>query len=134
MPTMTEKPTIVHVIDDLSRGGAETLLLDLLSELNIHYNVVLVNLNSHSEFEPAYVQCAHRYILNYSHKAKFPLVVYKLKQIIKKHKPVLVRSQLYWSTIFARLACPKHIPFVFSIHVTHSDETFLPTRKGNMLK
>src|SRR6185503_2660035 len=50
------------------------------------------------------------------------------------HKPVLVRSQLYWSTIIARLACPKNIPFVFSLHLTQSDEAFNHTAKGKLLK
>ena len=131
---MNDKPVIVHIIDDLGRGGAETLLVDLLKELSNHYNIILVNLKAHTDFDLSELKCQRRYVLNYNYNIKFPLAVWRLKRIIKKHKPVLVRSQLYWSTIFARLACPKNIPLVFSLHLTQSDEAFRKTPKGYLLK
>ena len=134
MTGMTDKPTIVHVIDDLNRGGAETLLVDLLKELSNHYNIVLVTLKKHTEFDAADVKCQYRYVLGYDYNVKFPLAVYRLRKIIRKHKPVLVRSQLYWITIIARLACPNNVPFVFSLHVTQSDEAFRHSPKGRLLK
>jgi glycosyltransferase involved in cell wall biosynthesis len=45
-----------------------------------------------------------------------------------------VRSQLYWSTLIARLACPKKIPLVFSVHLTLSDGSFRFNRKGAIIK
>lgn len=129
-----DKQTIVHVIDDLGRGGAETLLVDLLKELQIRYNIILVTLTSYSEFDEKEITCQYRYSLGYNSKLKLPIAIYKLKKIIKKHKPVLVRSQLIWSTIIARMACPKKIPFVFSVHVTLSDGAFKFTKKGIILK
>lgn len=131
---MTDKPTIVHVIDDLGRGGAETLLVDLLKDLGNSYNIVLVTLTDYSEFDEKDIRCRHRYSLNYKGKFSIPAVIRRLKNIIRKHNPVLVRSQLYWSTIITRLACPKHIPLVFSVHVTLSDGSFKFTRKGVILK
>jgi glycosyltransferase involved in cell wall biosynthesis len=46
----------------------------------------------------------------------------RLKKIIKQVQPDLVRSQLYWSTIVTRLACPKDVPFVFSVHATLNED------------
>jgi len=40
---INDKPTNVHVIDDIGRGGAETLLVDLLKDLTKHYNIVTCN-------------------------------------------------------------------------------------------
>ncbi len=131
---MSEKKTIVHVIDDLGRGGAETLLVDLLKDLSNHYDIVLVTLTSTSDFNEKDIKCRYRYSLDYKGKLSIPSVIYKLRKIIKRHKPILVRSQLYWSTIFSRLACPRSIPFVFSVHVTLSDGSFSFTRKGKILK
>ena len=128
------KPVIVHVIDDLGRGGAETLLVDLLKDLGDHYDIVLVTLTNYSEFDESEIRCAHRYSLDYTGKLSLPTVIGKLRKIIRKHQPVLVRSQLYWSTIITRLACPKNIPLVFSVHVTLSDGSFSFTRKGVILK
>ena len=132
--TDTNKPTIVHVIDDLGRGGAETLLVDLLKDLTRYYNIVLVTLTDHSEFDEKEINYSHRYCLNYKSKLSFPGVIKRLRKIIREHKPVLVRSQLYWSTIVARLACPRDIPLVFSVHITLSDGIFKFTRKSILLK
>ncbi|HYV55247.1 MAG TPA: glycosyltransferase [Chitinophagaceae bacterium] len=134
MTGMNNKPTIVHVIDDLNRGGAETLLVDLLKELSNHYNVVLVTLKKELEFDPSEVKCQYRYVLGYNYNIKLPLAAYRLRKIIRKHKPVLVRSQLYWSTIIARLGCPRNIPFVFSYHTIQSHEAFRRSPKGRLLK
>ena len=134
MRIMTEKPVIVHVIDDLGRGGAETLLVDLLKDLQYYYTIVLVTLTDYSEFDALEVKCAYRYSLGYKGKLSLPRTIKRLRKIIRKHRPVLVRSQLYWSTIVARFACPRNIPLVFSVHVTLSDGSFTFTRKGAILK
>ena len=131
---MSNKPVIVHVIDNLSRGGAETLLVDLLKDLQYHYDIILVTLNSFSEFSEEEIVCKKRYNLEYAGSFSFFKTIRALRKIIRKHKPVLVRSQLYWSTVITRLACPKHIPVVFSVHVTLSDGSFKFTRKGVILK
>jgi glycosyltransferase involved in cell wall biosynthesis len=128
------KPTIVHVIDNLCRGGAETLLVDLLKDLSQHYNIILVTLNEGSDFDEKEVKCQYRYSLGYTSKFKFVSAVRQLKKIIKRHQPVLVRSQLYWSTIISRVACPKDIPLVFSVHFTFSDAAFEIRRKGGIIK
>src|SRR5688572_26564472 len=131
---MTNKPTIVHIIDDLGRGGAETLLVDLLKDLGDHYDIVLVTLTDQCEFDPAEIRCRYRYSLDYTSKLGLFNAIAKLRKIIRKHNPVLVRSQLYWSTIIARLACPKKIPLIFSVHLTLSDGSFKFTRKGIVFK
>jgi glycosyltransferase involved in cell wall biosynthesis len=137
---MSDKPVIVHVIDNLGRGGAETLLVDLLPELGNHYDIVLVTLTDYIEFDPSEISCKHRYSLDYNYAADLRSLIglfraaRKLKNIIKKHKPVLVRSQLYWSTMVARLACPKQIPLIFSVHITLSDGIFYFNTKGRLLK
>jgi len=134
MKKMSEKKTIVHVIDDLGRGGAETLLVDLLKDLSDYYNIVLVTLSSVSDFDKNEIRCQQQYSLEYKGLRDIPVAILKLRKIIKKHNPVLVRSQLYWSTLIARMACPKKIPFVFSVHVTLSDGSFSFTKKGKLLK
>jgi glycosyltransferase involved in cell wall biosynthesis len=110
---------IVHVIDNLERGGAETLLLDLLPVLSEHYNIILVTLEDRNEFdENVYQYCYKHYCLDHKGNMYLPRTVYRLSQIIRNHQPVLVRSQLIWSTIITRLACPNKIPLVFSVHIT----------------
>ena len=131
---MAEKKTIVHVIDDLGRGGAETLLVDLLKDLGNYYNIVLVTLMPNLEFNESDIHCQYRYCLNYKGRLSSPAAVVKLRKIIKKHKPVLVRSQLLWGNIIARAACPKNIPLVFSVHLTVSDGIYKFKRRGIIYK
>ena len=57
MDMKSGKPVIVHVIDDLGRGGAETLLVDLLKDLGDHYDIVLVTLTNYSEFDESEIRC-----------------------------------------------------------------------------
>ena len=110
------KKTIVHVIDSLGRGGAETMLVALLPDLNKIYNVVLVTLNHVEDFESGQLKVYKRYSLDCTTKFDMIRAIFKLKKIIKQHKPSLVRTQLFWSTIVGRLATPVYTPFIFSIH------------------
>ena len=108
---------IVHVVESLDRGGTETLLIDLLPELNKHYRIVLVTLKPGNTFGDSIIKtCYGYYCLNYKGYQSFISSIIKLKKIIRKHDPVLVRSQLILGTLIARLACPRDKPFVFSIH------------------
>lgn len=116
------KKTIVHVIDDLGRGGAETLLVDLLPDLALEYDIILVTLGSKVEFSPQQIVCKERLCLNYQGIRDIVPAALRLKKIIRQYKPHIVRSQLYWSTIITRIACSKKIPFVFSVHATMNED------------
>ncbi|MEO7045157.1 MAG: glycosyltransferase, partial [Ferruginibacter sp.] len=128
------KQTLVHVIDNLGRGGAETMLVSFLRDLDDAYNVILVTLTDVQEFSEDEIICNKRYNLNYKSIKDLPKTVFKLRHIIKKHKPVLVRSELYWSTIISRLACPNKIKFVFSIHSQLSRDGFSKNKLALLLE
>jgi glycosyltransferase involved in cell wall biosynthesis len=118
------KKTIVHVIDSFGRGGAETMLVALLPELSKAYDVILVTLNSDDDFENDRVNVYKRYCLHCNSRFAMPAAVLKLKKIIRRHAPALVRTQLFWSTIIGRLATPATIPFIFSVHSKLSLDAF----------
>jgi glycosyltransferase involved in cell wall biosynthesis len=108
------KKTIVHIIDNLGRGGAETMLITVLQHLQA-YNNVLVTLTAENEFaEP--LPCNQYYCLHANSKWHIPAAAIKLRRIIKRHQAVLVHSHLFWSTAVARLATPAKIPLVTTIH------------------
>jgi len=111
-----QKKKIVHVIDNLVRGGAETLLVDLLPDLVKEYHITLVTLSPELEFEREQLACDEYISLQFTGPRSVFSTANKLKDIIRKIKPDLVRTQLFWSTIVGRLACPKEIPLFFSIH------------------
>lgn len=125
---MREKPVIIHVIDSLQRGGAETLLINLLPVLNRYYDIILVTLIPENDFDEELIVCKERYCLQYKGATSILASVFALRKIIKKHRPAIVRAQLYTSSLIARLATPKKVPFVFSIHTFQGIENYTKNR------
>lgn len=119
------KKTILYVIDNLERGGAETLLVGILPDLQNKYEVILVTLSDGCAFKNEEIACS-RLISLAQHKGKFSFVssIVKLRKIIKKHRPDLVHAHLVNSSIVARLACPRHIPVAISLHSMLSENVF----------
>lgn len=121
---MQAKPTILYVIDSLTRGGAETLLVDLLPDLSVSYQVVIVTLYDGCDFDESKMAGTKRYCLFYSGFKSIPACVLKLRKILKEHQPLLVHAHLYTSSLIARIATPEKVPLVFSIHTMLSIENY----------
>jgi L-malate glycosyltransferase len=114
-PQSTKK-TLLHVIEYMGRGGAEVMLVKLLKELT-EYNNIVVALNPQNHFtEEEFDPNSNYYSLNMGSFSRFPLAVLKLNQLIKKHNIHLVHSHLFTATLVARLAVPKKIPLITTIH------------------
>lgn len=111
---MSSKKTILHIIDFMGRGGAEVMLVKVLKELKEYHNIV-VTLNPKNNFGDEFT-CDEYHCLNMGSFAKFPIAVIKLKKFIKQHKIDIVHSHLFSATLVARLATPKKIPLVTTIH------------------
>jgi glycosyltransferase involved in cell wall biosynthesis len=116
MKHTNEQKTILHIIQNFGRGGAETAVWGVLKNLKDYRNIV-VTLDPLNEFgEPP--ECEAYYCLNLKSYYYFPLAIPKLRRIIRRHKVDLVHSQLYWSTVIARFATPARIPLVTSIQAS----------------
>ena len=98
---------IVHVIDSLRVGGTENQFLALLPELARDHEIVLVTLDDRDRTGLGELPVSRRYSLAFSGPRSLLRCALKLRKIIAAEKPDLVRSQLYWSSIIARLATPK---------------------------
>lgn len=108
------KKTILHIIQDLNRGGAENILVTTIKELCEYRNIV-VTLFSGNQFKEEF-RADMYYNLNMKHGLFFPFYVKKIRQIIKENKVDLVHSRLPYSNFLARLATPTNIPLVTTIH------------------
>lgn len=113
------KKTILHIIQNFGRGGAETAMVGAVNRLT-EYNNIVVALNSLNQFGDE-LKCDKYYCLNLSSYYMFPLAIPKLRKIIRDEQVDIVHSSLYWSTILARMACPKKIPLVTSIQAALSN-------------
>jgi glycosyltransferase involved in cell wall biosynthesis len=123
-----QKQTIIILINNFARGGAEILLVGILPELNQRYNVILVTLTDDNDFRGDEIICSQKYTLGFTTKFSIIKCIQKLKKIIRRHKPSLVHAHLVFSSLFARIACPASIPLVYTIHSTLSKDIFSNSR------
>ena len=108
------KKTILHFIYDLGRGGAETMLVRVLKELP-EYNNIVVTLYNDNQFEKE-LEGTTCICLNQSSLLFFPFTAIKLRRLIKQYKVDIVHTHLFWPTLIARMATPKKIPLITTIH------------------
>ena len=113
---MTEKKTLIFVIDNLKRGGAETLLIGILPRLSAHYRIILVTLSGHKEFSAAQLQYCTHLSLGFRGKLSLLTAVYRLSVIIKKYRPALIHAHLTLSSQIARMANRGRFPMAISLH------------------
>ncbi|MFT3978946.1 MAG: glycosyltransferase [Ferruginibacter sp.] len=113
---MNSKPTILIVIDNFGKGGAEMLLVGIMPVLQQKYKVVLVILKD--EFDFSKEQLGDAEVIRMYVKSKFSYLaaVFKLKKIIYKYRPSLIHAHLVYSSFVARIAAPAKIPLIFSVH------------------
>ena len=119
-----EKKTLLLVIDNLVKGGAEVLLVGMLPELNQRYQVILVTLKNDCEFRNEDLFYTEKYSLGFKNKFSIISCVLKLRKITKKHRPDLIHAHLIYSSLIARMACPSKIPLLYSIHGELSKSDF----------
>lgn len=125
---------IVHVIDSLALGGTENQFLSLLPDLARDHEIILVTLKDDDRTDFGELPVTRRYCLNFTGPRSLPATAWRLRRIIAREKPDLVRAQLYWSSVAARLATPRSVPLVFSIHSTMSEDGYLKRREALWLE
>lgn len=123
---------ILHVIDSLARGGAETLLINTIERLPDDEHI-LINISGKFEFEEQIKLKFTYYSLNCTSKVQWVSGILRLKKIIRKHKPDLVHAHSYLAALFSKFICPRAIPFFYSIHAIYSS-TFLAGRWARKLE
>lgn len=121
------KKTILHIIDSLGRGGAETMLVTVVKQLP-EYNNIIVTLSPGNEFGST-VEQYDIYCLNMGSPLQVPLAAIKLRKIIRENNVTIVHSHLFWSTVVARLGVPKNISLITTIHTFISSAAeYMPWR------
>jgi len=113
-----QKKTIIHFIFSLGRGGAETMLVQVLKELK-EYNNIVVTVFEDNHFENE-LQCSEYICLNKRSLWSLPISIYEFRKLIKKYKPDLVHSHLVLTNFIARLGTPRNIPLITTIHTSVS--------------
>lgn len=119
---MEQQKTILHLINSLGRGGAETLLKNTIPLLP-EYHHVICYLNKPDDFKEDFkdyqVICLH-------HRSKLQVLssIRQIRGIIRKHNVAIVHAHLLESTWLGRLATMKNVHFVSTIHSVLSKDAF----------
>ncbi|MEO6488857.1 MAG: glycosyltransferase [Ferruginibacter sp.] len=107
------KKTILHFIYDLGRGGAETMLVQVLKNLK-EYNNIVVTMDPLHHFEDE-LECTKFICLRQS-PFLFPVTAFRLRRIIKQYNVDIVHTHLFWPTLIARMGVPKNVQLITTIH------------------
>lgn len=108
------KKKLIHFIFNLGRGGAETMLVRVIRELNEYENIV-VTLFPVDHFGDE-LKCDKLICLNLRSLFGLPFSIFTFRRLVKQEKPDLVHTHLFWPTLIGRFAVPKKIPLITTIH------------------
>jgi glycosyltransferase involved in cell wall biosynthesis len=122
------RPHVFLLIDEMLKGGAETLLAGTIPALSASYRITLVTLGPGNAFPEIIPFCEQHLMLPFRGIASLPACVWALRKHIRVHQPDLVHAHLFWSSMIGRLACPKRIPFLQTIHSIMSEDVFRGSR------
>jgi L-malate glycosyltransferase len=108
------KKKIIHFIFNLGRGGAETMMVRVIKELP-EFEHIVVTLFPLNHFGKE-LQCDKQICFNFTSLFQLPLGIFKFRKLVKKERPAIVHTHLFWPTIIARLGMPRRIPLITTIH------------------
>lgn len=109
-----KKKTIMHIINSLALGGAESLLVGTISEL-IDYENIVILLKNENDFGDI-KNCSHIYCIDFNSKKDVINSLCVLRKIIRQYNPNIIHAHLIESTLIARMACPSNVKFLFTVH------------------
>ena len=126
---------VLHLIDTLAVGGAETLVVESLNRLAVshpqdrHYLATLFDAGPLT----ANLRDAGRYLHLGFETGRALGLVRRLRAFIRENQIQIVHSHLYRSTVFARLAIPKGVRLVSTYHTGFHNPASIEFSRRNLL-
>lgn len=122
------KPHLFLLIDDMLKGGAETLVAGTIPALSASYRISLVTLGEGHAFPEIIPFCERQLVLPFHGISSVPTCVWTLRRFIQQHQPDIIHSHLFWSSLIGRMACPKRIPFLQTLHSIMREDVFVGSK------
>jgi glycosyltransferase involved in cell wall biosynthesis len=119
---------IIHIIDNLRRGGAETLLLDVVRNLK-DYNHHIITLTDHNGFNIDELAGMKIHSLGFRSMLSYPVIIVRLRNLLRQLKPTLIHAHLPFASFLARVCRPAGVPLFISVHNNYSDSLKAVSRK-----
>lgn len=121
------KINVLHIINAMHVGGAETLLANSLAcgGLQQNCNNILVFLGGPSHLLNRIDKDVIIINLNYTSYLKLPKILLQIRKIIKRYKIDIIHSHLSPVGSYTRFIAPPKIPLVHTLHImyTHDKDT-----------
>jgi glycosyltransferase involved in cell wall biosynthesis len=114
---------LLHIIDTLAIGGAETLLIKTIHDLSDYENHLIILGKPDTLIDRLPASCK-RTVLNFRSYKDVWSTARKVKKYIFDNNIQIVHSNLYWSNVVARLACPHSVKLFNSIHAISSEASY----------
>ena len=115
---MNSKPKVLHIITGLRRGGAETMLINLLTfykEESCFEHIILSLISDNDFHEEIKITGIKVYSLNIRSFALFPFYFIKLNRMVNSINPSIIQGWLYHGNIAVKIS-KMQLPYLFSIH------------------
>lgn len=118
------KTRVLHVINSLATGGAETLLANSLAPggLNEHTENFLLYFNKSSGLLNLVDKSVTVICLNYTGGFDIFRLLKAIRKTIVKNRIDIVHTHLTPAGVYTHLVCPRNVPHVHTIHSTYSME------------
>jgi len=119
---MEQQKTILHLINSLGRGGAETLLKNTILLLP-EYKHIICYLNDPDDFKE---ELSEHTVICLRHRSRLQTFssINRIRKIIRQYRVDIVHSHLLESTWLGRLANNRRVSFVTTIHSVLSKDAF----------
>jgi glycosyltransferase involved in cell wall biosynthesis len=121
-----ELKRIVHIIDNLSIGGAEILIINTIKKMP-GYEHHIITLTPQVDFknidELAVLHC-----VRHSGWGRIFETCSKIKSLVHQLNPLIIHAHLFLSSFLSRLALGHRNDFVYSIHNLYSATIFKNSR------
>lgn len=115
MVSVAMKPTIIHIIQSLARGGTETLLVGVIKAMP-QYEHRIISLQKRNEFPGELDESIITY-LNLKGYASLPKLVLQVRALLKPFQgKAIVHAHMFWANIISRFAVPRNMPLFNSYH------------------
>jgi len=124
---------ILHCIDNLGRGGAESQLVQTLLNMdNNRFENYVCYLRPPSDLEAAIVRSGLPVTnLNISSPRSWLRAILRLKRLVREHHIELIHASTSYSNVYAPIVgAIEHIPVLFTLTTTHDAKTHGETRSS----
>ncbi|WP_026462940.1 glycosyltransferase [Adhaeribacter aquaticus] len=129
------KYRLLHIIDSVERGGAETLLVNTIETIKKKYpncEQYLVTLYRGGTLLPKVAPFVKYYNLGLN-KYNIITVYFKLRRLLKNLQVDVVHSHLLHSTLISRIALPKKTRLVSTYHSVFYDPSLVDYAKKELI-